>query len=353
MVFGVLGFQHGVVRTHGYGASGGVAAVQGFYGDGAVAHIHRGNQSVLYRSHSRVRGGPGHIVKGFVRGTGKRCIQLYRLLGHQHIQLGLIQADAADHAAAHYNGKAAAQCAAVMVGGGHRHLRPAVGRSRGGTQHQLAIGLRGFDVFAVVHRPADDIAVCTRRHYGGAQLQLVVLMQRIGVAVLAQVNRQGVVVANRTAGALIIAAYGGVATVTHIAYINRLHFDDLMTLQRSAGLYQCLCGLVDLVLGLGVVVHHGLGFLIGLLKGNAYGVLIVLIIRIFILLQCGLQRAAITAGRYGAGGGVAAVIGNGTHGGGAGGHKGHQAFIVYGGDIFVIALPIEVRDGCLAHAQGA
>ena len=126
-----------------------------------------------------------------------------------------------------------------------------------------------------------------------------------------------------------------------------------MTLQRSAGLYQCLCGLVDLVLGLGVVVHHGLGFLIGLLKGNAYGVLIVLIIRIFILLQCGLQRAAITAGRYGAGGGVAAVIGNGTHGGGAGGHKGHQAFIVYGGDIFVIALPIEVRDGCLAHAQGA
>ena len=168
-------------------------------------------------------------------------------------------------------------------------------------------------------------------------------MQRIGVAVLAQVNRQGVVVANRTAGALIIAAYGGVATVTHIAYINRLRFDDLMTFQRSTGLYQCLCGLVD----------HGLGFLIGLLKGNAYGVLIVLIIRIFILLQCGLQRAAITAGGYGAGGGVAAVIGNGTHGGGAGGHKGHQAFIVYGGDIFVIALPIEVRDGCLAHAQGA
>lgn len=131
---------------------------------------------------ARVRGGPGHIVKGFVRGTGKRCIQLYRLLGHQQIQLGLIQADAADHAAAHYNGKATAQCAAVMVCVGHRHLRPAVGRSRGGTQHQLAIGLRGFDVFAVVHRPADAIAVCTRRHYGGAQLQLVVLMQRIGVA---------------------------------------------------------------------------------------------------------------------------------------------------------------------------
>ena len=353
LILGVLGLQNRVVRTHGYGAGGGVAAVQGLHGHGAVAHTHRGNQAVLHRGNAFVRRGPGDIIKGLAGGAGQSGIQLYRISGCQQIQLGLIQRHAADYVGTHHHGKGAADGAIIVVRGGHGHLGPGIAGGRTGTQHQLAVRLAGLHILAVVHRPGNAVRVCVCRHNGSAQLQLVILTQGVCIAVLAQINGQCVIVTHRAAAALLVTAQGRVPAVAHIAYIQRLRLDDFVACQCSTGLYQCLGGLVNLFLCLGVIIHHGLGFLIGLLKGNAYSILIVLIVCVLILLQRRLQRTAVTAGGYRTGGRIAAVIGNGTHGGGTGGHKGYQTALADGSDLFIIALPVEVGDGGLAYTQGA